>query len=286
MSDESVLRLPPESAALTQQDVWDWFGNVPRELEVLPLDDAERSLLEGYYRDAGLLREWRRPFFRHHYTYPLLLATRAIFDRHQRPCILDLGCGTGTQSLLFALLGARVVGVDMDATALGILAKRKALYESQIGRTLDISTHCGNVFELDFGPLGPFDAVYSLFAFNMMQPTAKLLDRLAPHLRDGAVFAVQDGNREHFFNRVFRRRFASSRVLRPMLDRLGFQDIRHIGGYAIPPILWSLAPDTLLTSLDQRLARSHLLAVSHLHLARRAAAASGREPQSGGSANP
>lgn len=263
------LRLPPDRATLTQQDVWNWYGNIASEAELLGLDATARSLFEGYYRDAGLLRAWRRPFFRHHYTYPLLLATRAIFERRPRPRILDLGCGTGTQSLFFALLGADVVGVDMDAAALDVLALRKALYERHAGRELSITTRCGNVFELDFGALGPFDAVYSLFAFNMMQPSAALLERLAPHLRDDAILAIQDGNREHLFNRVFRRRFASSRVLRPIFGRLGFDDVSHVGAYAIPPIFWSLAPTSILTPLDRTLARSPLLAVSQLHLARR-----------------
>lgn len=271
-SHDGSLYLPEAPKTLTQQSIWRWFQNITVEAQRLDLGDAQRHVFQEYYRAAGLLRPWRRPFFRHHYTYPLLLAAREIFAREPRPRVLDLGCGTGTQSLLFALLGAEVVSVDMDADALEVLRKRKALYEAQCGRTLSITIECGNVFELDFERLGPFDAVYSLFAFNMMQPSSALLKRLAPHLQADAVFAVQDGNREHFFNRVFRSRFASAKVLRPELQEAGFTDIRHVGCYAIPPIFWFIASAKLLEPLDRRLCQSQWLAVSYLHLARRSRA--------------
>lgn len=271
-SHDGSLYLPATPETLTQQCIWRWFQNIAVEAQRLDLDDAQRRSFLEYYRAAGLLRSWRRPFFRHHYTYPLWLATREIFARAPRPRVLDLGCGTGTQSMLFALLGAEVISVDMDADSLEVLRKRKTLYEAECGRTLDITIECGNVFELNFEQLGPFDAVYSLFAFNMMQPSSVLLKRLAPHLRAGAVFAVQDGNREHFFNRIFRSRFASTKVLRPELQEAGFTDIRHVGCYAIPPVFWFVASAKVLEPWDRLLCQSRWLAVSYLHLARRSRA--------------
>ncbi len=267
--NKDPLRVPSPGDSLDHEDVWQWFQNVADELPLLPLSDEQRHLFESYYHDAGLLKAWRKPFFRHHYALPLMLAVREIFAGNPRPRILDLGCGTGTQSLLFALLGADVIGVDMDAQALEVLHKRKALYERQTGRTLAISTHCGNVFDLDFGALGPFDAVYSLFAFNMMQPTASLVKLLGSHLSNGAVVVIQDGNRSHFFNRVFRSRFASRPALRAMLRDIGLEDICHIGGYAIPPVVWRVIAARALAPADQFLTRFDWLAVSYLHIARR-----------------
>lgn len=268
MNKES-LSIPIQGHELTQEDSWQWFQNVTVEQLLLPLSDEQRLLFEGYYRDAGLLKEWRRPFFRHHYATPLMHAVREIFADNPRPRVLDLGCGTGTQSLLFALLGAEVIGVDMDGRALEILQGRKALYEHHLGRPLAITTYCGNVFDLDFAALGPFDAVYSLFAFNMMQPLPSLVNKIGPHLSENAVVIIQDGNRSHFYNRIFRSRFLSRTGLRTMLSAIGFDDVRHIGGYAIPPVLWRFVPSKALVPVDKFLCKFEPLAVSYLHIARR-----------------
>ena len=268
-NSDKALYLPHGADDLTEESLWRWFQNIANEIPLLSLSDDERRLFEGYYRAAGLLKGWRRPFFRHHYALPLLLAVVEFFKTAKRPRILDLGCGTGTQSLLFALLGADVVAVDMDESALDVFRKRKALYEYRSGRSLRISILSGNIFELNLHSVGPFSAVYSLFAFNMMQPARELLRRLEPHLTKQALFAIQDGNRGHFFNRFFRRRFASRDELRAGLSAVGFASVCHIGGYAIPPVFWHLISARLLEPIDRLLTKSDLLTVSYLHVARR-----------------
>ncbi|MCG3189240.1 MAG: hypothetical protein LKCHEGNO_01531 [Burkholderiaceae bacterium] len=270
-TSEPRLFVPRSIEGLTQDDVWRWFLNIEREIGLLSLSSAERKAFESYYRSAGLLRGWRRPFFRHHYSRPLWLATSRLFGTTQQPRILDLGCGTGTQSLLFALLGAKVVGVDMDERALSVLSKRKALYEQTSGRRLCLTLLSGDVFELDLQGLAPLDGVYSLFAFNMMQPTAELLNRLSPRLDHGAIIAIHDGNREHFFNAIFRRRFASTRALQSMLRSVGFSEVERLGGYAIPPVFWAIVPRQVLDPVDRLLTKSERLAVSYLHVAHRPA---------------
>ncbi len=262
--------LPASAPELDEDHIWRWYGNVERELRDLDLAHAEHASFHEYYREAGLLTGWRRPFFRHHYAYPLHLALKQIFSNRGNVSVLDLGCGTGTQSILFALAGARVVGVDMDEHALGILRKRQVHYEILSGRKLDITLVSGNVFELDLAAHGPFTALYSMFAFNMMQPTVKLIPRLAQYLSTDAVFAVQDGNRIHLYNRFFRRRNVLSRdELARELRAVGFVEIEHVGGYAIPPPFWTVLPRALLTPLDRAFASLEPLTVSYLHLASR-----------------
>jgi len=265
----SLFLPPPSSVDLVEPDVWRWFGNIPAELALLALTEEERASVTSYYVSAGLMKKWRRPFFRHHYCLPLLEATRALFGAKEEPRVLDLGCGIGTQSLLFALLGAHVIAADMDEMALGVLLKRKTLYEQRSGRRLSIDVLRGNAFEVDFSRHAPIDAVYSLFAFNMMQPTRKLLDRLVPHLSKNAAIVIQEGNRDHFYDRFLRRRFLSPGEFQRWLHDLGFDDCRRIGGYAIPPPLWAIGPRWLLEPADRLLARSGVLAASYLHIAKR-----------------
>jgi predicted RNA methylase len=95
-------------------EAWPLYQNVQQELKEGFLCDDECRYLAEYYQEVGLLRRWRKAF---------------LMEGRQQPMIVDLGCGTGTQSIYFALKGARVAAIDMDETALVILRKRKEFYE-------------------------------------------------------------------------------------------------------------------------------------------------------------
>ena len=151
--NRSSLFLPHQGTRLSLDQVWQWFGNIPVELAALDLSQDERKSFTAYYEDAGLLRTWRRPFFRRHYATPLCVALQALFEGIESPRIIDLGAGSGTQSLLFAMLGARVTAVDMDSVAFRVLEKRKRLYEEQAGRPLAIDIVESDVFETDWRQL-------------------------------------------------------------------------------------------------------------------------------------
>lgn len=270
LNEEYFIPETAESSLPGLEDIRRWFSNIRRELDVSSLQECECRMLADYYQDAGLLTNWRQPFFFHHYARPLHTAIAELFANGSRPLILDLGCGMGTQSILFALLGATVVGIDMDERALDVLEKRKFMYEQVAARTLDIRTVSGNVFELDLAAVGMFDGVYSLFAFNMMQPSEQLLKRICAALSDNAVVVIQDGNRKHLFNRLFRRRPVASRdELRAMFERNGLGDIRQTGTCAAPPTAWRIFPPGLLHLIDSYACSSEALAISYLHVARR-----------------
>ena len=236
-----------------------WFGNVALELEAGLHSVNERAQFESYYSEAGLLRAWRRPFFRRHYAETLAEATGFLFGGTKMPTILDLGCGTGTQSLLFALHGAKVVAADMDPVALRVFRHRLNLYQELSGRTLPVTIIEGNTFNLNYKAHGPFDGVYSLFAFNMMQPSAKLVNILLPHLAVGARWAVLDGNNGGVWPRLIpsrRRHVWSPGVMRSELEKRGFSIQSQRGGIALPPAFWAVLPYRLARVLDRRMCAS------------------------------
>ena len=266
MRSDVKLYCPNQEERPTTSSVLRFFENIATELDLLP--PASARLLRDYYMEAGLLgRPFKRGFFQHHFVRNVAKATRAIFDSSRTPRILDLGCGMGTQSIFFALNGATVLGVDMDGTALKVARERTALYEKMSGRGLDLRFMEANAFEFDFRAAGPLDVIYSLFAFNMIQPTTLLLDRLLPALRPGGLLIVQDGNRKMWFNRIFRRRpVLSKSELADQLEKRGLQIEDVSGLYALPPFVWR-AP-SIAEPIDRTLRDRELFAGSFLHIAR------------------
>jgi SAM-dependent methyltransferase len=98
---------------------------------------------------------------------------------------LDLGCGTGTNSIYLAQQGFTVVGVDFSGKAIE-LARRKA---RQAGVAVDF--HTGDVTRLDFLN-EPFEAVLDVGCFHGLDAVGRA--RYAAHLarltRPGSTFLL------------------------------------------------------------------------------------------------
>ncbi len=268
------VTLPAAEDALPE--VWNWYLNLEREIQAGIFDADDVEYLRSYYVEAGLLDTRRRNFFKRHYVATFANAANFLLDGRADPRILDLGCGTGTQSLFLALRGARITGVDVDEAALKIFRKRIAYYERLAGRRLDITLCTSDCFAVRYATAAPIDGVYSMFAFNMMQPSARLLAALLPHLSSGCRWAVIDGNNQSWRALLlsqWRRRVWSPPEFREALEAARFRVCSHRGGIVLPPKLWQSLPETLLAPLDNLLCGNWLFPVSHQILAERQAGA-------------
>lgn len=262
------LYFPKPGDKLTEHLAWQWYSNIPIEVADEFLGKERSDYMAEYYNEAGLLRRWRKPFFRHHYAKTFAATVSFLFSMTEKhPVILDLGCGTGTQSLAFALLGAKVIALDMDDLALDILQRRKDFYERKTGRPLDIQIENANVFTFNYSRIAPIDCVYSLFAFNMMQPSNRLISLIATHMSKESRIAILDGNRSFWASRFFswrRRNTLSPIELEHDFRQYGYTIVDHYGGVVFPPLLWYCLPYALLSRMDGWLGcRSWLFPVSH-----------------------
>ena len=265
------LFIPDQNSSLNGETVWRWYQNVTEEINLSFMFSKEKEYLVNYYKKAGLLRSWRKPFFRHHYSRTFAQALLFLLEPCRNSRILDLGCGTGTQSLLFALLGADVVGVDLDEEALNILNKRKAFYEDRSGRKLKLRMYKANSLELNYANISPIEGIYSMFAFNLMKPSRSLLEKIAPYTNNRCRLAILDGNNTSWLPRIF-----SSRQRPDCLSPLEFEDVltyhsfdivSHKAGFVLPPIFWLISPGNILRRIDGFLGGSWMLAISHQVLA-------------------
>ena len=267
MSNELYI---PKHVNFSEIDVWRWYQNINYELDLLNLTDSEREHFFNYYHEAGLLLPQRIDFFRQHYSKTFYLSARFLL-KGKNKTVLDLGAGSGTQALFFALQGAHVLAVDMDTIALKILKKRKQLYENLTGVDLNIDILEINAFELDDNVQTKIDAVWSMFAFNIMQPSDRLIDRLLPLFSEEIKLAILDGNNLSWLPRLLpsrRRNVWSPYNFQEALEGRGFNINSHSGGIAIPPALWRIKIlHSILTKINNILCRSWLFSISHLIMA-------------------
>jgi len=264
----SEIFIAPKGA-FDELDVWLWYRNIPLELEFLDLSQIEKEHFEHYYQEAGLLSTMKKGFFRQHYSETFSIAASFLLSRKRRNVtVLDIGAGTGTQSIFFALQGTKVIALDMDPIALNILRKRKAFYEEKLGYTLDIEICEQNAFDFELTDDSKIDAIYSMFAFNMMQPSDKFIEKLFCYLERDARLCILDGNNKSWLSYLVpsRRRpnVWSPQEFSDNLRRRHFRIINHHGGVSLPPVFWSLPILRNVSKfLDNRIKQSWLFSISH-----------------------
>ncbi len=84
-------------------------------------------------------------------------------------CVLDVGCGIGTDTIEFAMRGARVVAVDTSEESLRIAKLRAAA----IGLDVTFTDHIPGVYEAGF-----FDIIYCFGVLHHVQMPLLMLGKM------------------------------------------------------------------------------------------------------------
>ncbi len=107
--------------------------------------------------------------------------------------ILDAGCGYGTESLLFAWLGADVTGVELVGERAALAAGRPAFFAAAGLDGRRVRFRNANV--LRFLQSGEsFDLIWALEAVSHIYPPEAFLLQARRRLRPGGVLALSDPN--------------------------------------------------------------------------------------------
>lgn len=107
--------------------------------------------------------------------------------------ILDVGCGFGWQAFTMALMGNRVVGLDILPSMIDGMSTS---VETMRGRGLnfDLTPVCGDVCNPEF-ERASFDAIYSMEAIEHVHDLPAMFDRCFDLLKPGGqIFLMNDSN--------------------------------------------------------------------------------------------
>lgn len=256
----------PNTDCMNANTLNKWYQNLHIELVSVNYSTEEIVYLKNYYEDAGQLSRLKKKFFNYH--FGTFLGKINLYNFNGKD-ILDLGGGAGNFAIFFAIMGSRVTVVDLDETALGILVKRKIFYEKVLGRKLDINIKFDNVLHQTFTKKDRFDLIWSVFAFNMMQPSNELICKLLPQLRNKARFIIFDGNVDCFWLRLLKNRNREAlnpNDFRMKLEENGLRKIKNFNGPSLPPLVHFILPIKLTNFMEYSLSYffGYKFSISHI----------------------
>lgn len=148
------------------------------------------SVLSTYY---GSYQRNFGPYLHHHYANQ----TREIVEFIRAsstgaPRVLEVGTGCGTEAIWFALQGARVVAIDVNAERLEVAQARQAIVERAIGRSLDLEFRLCSLFDLE--EAGLFDFVWMEQSFHHVEPRADVYPVVSRLLVSGGRIVISEAN--------------------------------------------------------------------------------------------
>ena len=126
---------PPLDAGIATFLFW-WF-------EQLRLPDQDQEILEDYY--ASFRRSFG-PRMRRLYSEQVREVEGILKDRPGLR-LLEIGCGLGTESLWFALKGARVTGLDVRKDRITVARERQQVVEDMLDHSLACTFEIASVLD-------------------------------------------------------------------------------------------------------------------------------------------
>lgn len=152
------------------------------------LAEPHASVFNGYYQGY---RKHFGPHVRHHYSDQSRELVELI-EARPGARLLEVGGGCGTEAIWFALKGAKVLAVDVNAERLDVARARQAIVEEGIGRKLDLEFRLCSLFDLEGESL--FDLVWMEQAFHHVEPREQVYPTLARLVSPGGHVVISEAN--------------------------------------------------------------------------------------------
>lgn len=152
------------------------------------LSSESQNVLDNYYRNFKGLRS---PRLRYFYNSQLKEAEE-LLRSWQKPRLLEIGVGTGTECLWFALNGADVTGIDVYSRRTKVANERLKVLENCLERTLPCRIE--TVPLLKFSDQDKFDVIWLEQAFHHLEPRAQVIEAISKLLRPGGYVVLSEAN--------------------------------------------------------------------------------------------
>jgi len=174
--------------------------------------DRERREGSDFYT-GHCLHEFENCLLRRHNKYSHTCFTETLAHLSEKEQVLDLirstdepitildaGCGRGTDALLFAFLGADVVGVDINRRAIEFANRRADFYREKGGVPLSCRFTQGDVIQQVEEK--QFDVVWIREAVSHIHPLEEFFEALAHNLKPGAWLIISEHNCSNPYTRL------------------------------------------------------------------------------------
>ena len=183
----SLLQLSPHEAV---QAFCELLGD---ELNCRSAHDLDALALRRYYRNLFLTDGTLSPLGIHGYASRLASALLAVREAEPPARLLDAGCGYGTESLLFALSGADVTGVELISERVELARSRISFYQNRVSAPLSIQFVNADVMRY-LERTQPFDIICTIEAISHIHPLETFLSLAHRSLSPGGLLITSDPN--------------------------------------------------------------------------------------------
>jgi SAM-dependent methyltransferase len=153
----------------------------------------DTGLLRSYYHNLFVNEDLLIPLGVLGYAQRLHLALECLRALPDTATILDTGSGYGTESLLFALLGKQVVGVELVSERAALARSRIPFFRSVADGPLNIRFENANVFRF-FEESDPCDVIWAMEAISHIYPPESFFRVALEKLKPGGRLIVSDPN--------------------------------------------------------------------------------------------
>ncbi len=148
-------------------------------------EDAET--LRDYYQNI-VTNEIRYNYICRHYASRIIPLIKNIKSYSE---ILDVGCGTGSESILCGILGGTVLGIDISKERIGIAKKRIKYFENKLNKEINAKFCLKNIFK----HFGKYDVIWANEAIQHIAPLNEFLKISYENLKMGGKLIIADQNR-------------------------------------------------------------------------------------------
>lgn len=215
--------------------------------------------LRKYYRNIVRKPE-KKWFYFNNWINRLIIIEKYLKDDVK---ILDAGCGLGTESILFSIMGGSVIGIDVNQDFVEKAKKRKSYYEKKLNKVLNINFQAASIF--DIRKENYFDIIWAMESISHIYPPKTFLKQSYSMLKKGGIFFISDTNslnpltqaqvikntKKIIRKPVEKKHPQTGKIikdgnenllnpfkLRKMLGKIGFEDIKSTSSLFFPPFFF------------------------------------------------